>query len=86
MPSDAPAIKVGNVKAMGATVIPFDRFGQDRMALVAPYVERGMTLVPPYDDPAIIAGQGQSGLNCWPKLGRSALPLMRLSCRAAAAA
>ena len=62
MPSDAPAIKVGNVKAMGATVIPFDRFGQDRMALVAPYVERGMTLVPPYDDPAIIAGQGTIGL------------------------
>lgn len=62
MPSDAPAVKVDNVKAMGATVIPFDRFGTDRMALVAPYVEDGMTLVPPYDDPAIIAGQGTIGL------------------------
>lgn len=63
MPSDAPAIKVDNVRAMGAEVIPFDRFGDDRMTIVAPYMaDRGMTLVPPYDDPAIIAGQGTIGL------------------------
>ena len=41
MPADAPAIKVGNVRAMGAAVIPFDRFGDDREALVAPYIEIG---------------------------------------------
>lgn len=62
MPADAPAIKVGNVKAMGADVIPFDRFGDDREALVAPYIERGMRLVRPYDDPDIMAGQGTIGL------------------------
>lgn len=63
MPSDAPVIKVDNVRRMGAEVISFDRFGDDRMAVVAPYVSNhGMTLVPPFDDPAIIAGQGTIGL------------------------
>ncbi|QPC88582.1 pyridoxal-phosphate dependent enzyme [Mesorhizobium sp. NBSH29] len=62
MPSDAPFSKVDNVRRMGAEVIPFDRFGADRMAVVAPYRERGMALVPPFDDPAIIAGQGTIGL------------------------
>lgn len=62
MPTDAPEAKVGNVRRMGAEVIPFDRFGDDRMAVVQPWLERGMVLVPPYDDPAIIAGQGTIGL------------------------
>jgi threonine dehydratase len=39
MPSDAPAVKVDNVRAMGAEVIGFDRFGDDRMKIVAPYME-----------------------------------------------
>ena len=62
MPADAPAMKVGNVRKMGAEVVPFDRFRDDRMTVVRPYVERGMVLVPPFDDPAIIAGQGTIGL------------------------
>ncbi|TIO04767.1 threonine/serine dehydratase [Mesorhizobium sp.] len=62
MPIDAPAMKVGNVRKMGAEVVPFDRFRDDRMTVVRPYIERGMILVPPYDDPAIIAGQGTIGL------------------------
>ncbi|TPL45396.1 threonine/serine dehydratase [Mesorhizobium sp. B2-4-6] len=62
MPADAPAMKIGNVRKMGAEVVPFDRFREDRTAVVRPYVERGMVLVPPYDDPAIIAGQGTIGL------------------------
>lgn len=62
MPSDAPAIKVDNVRAMGAEVVPYDRFGEDRHVKVQPYIDRGMRLVPPYDDPAIIAGQGTVGL------------------------
>ena len=62
MPSDAPAIKVDNVRRMGAEVILFDRFGQDRATVVKPYRDRGMVLVPPFDDPAIIAGQGTIGL------------------------
>ncbi len=62
MPSDAPRVKVDNVEAMGAKVIRFDRFGDDRMAVVRPYMEEGRVLVPPFDDPAIIAGQGTAGL------------------------
>jgi threonine dehydratase len=62
MPTDAPAIKVDNVRRMGGEVILYDRFGEDRMTVVKPYRDRGMVLVPPFDDPAIIAGQGTIGL------------------------
>jgi threonine dehydratase len=62
MPYDAPAVKVENVRGMGAEVVLYDRFGEDRMTVVKPYRERGMVLVPPFDDPAIIAGQGTIGL------------------------
>ncbi|MFD2053945.1 threonine/serine dehydratase [Mesorhizobium calcicola] len=57
MPADAPAMKIGNVRKMGAEVVPFDR-----MSVVRPYIDKGMVLVPPFDDPAIIAGQGTIGL------------------------
>jgi threonine dehydratase len=62
MPEDAPAIKVGNVKKAGATVVHFDRVRDDRMAFVRPWLDEGRVLVPPFDDPAIIAGQGTIGL------------------------
>ncbi len=63
MPEDAPAIKIARTKAFGATVVPYDRYTQDRekmgLELQAKY---GATLVKPYDDPNIIAGQGTIGL------------------------
>jgi threonine dehydratase len=62
MPADAPAIKVANVKKAGAKVVHFDRARDDRMTFVKPYLEEGRVLVPPYDDPAIVAGQGTIGL------------------------
>lgn len=62
MPTDAPEIKVANVLKAGAKVIRFDRFKDKREEVVAPYVQEGRILVPPYDDPAIIAGQGTIGL------------------------
>ncbi|MBM2710307.1 threonine/serine dehydratase [Mesorhizobium caraganae] len=62
MPADAPAMKIANVRKMGAQVVPFDRFRDDRMIVVRPYMDRGMVLVPPFDDPAIISGQGTIGL------------------------
>jgi threonine dehydratase len=62
MPYDAPAVKVDNVRRMGAEVVLYDRFGEDRAQVVKPYRDRGMVLVPPFDDPAIIAGQGTIGL------------------------
>jgi len=56
MPTDAPAIKVANVKRAGARIVNFDRQRDDRMTFVKPYIEEGRILVPPYDDPAISAG------------------------------
>jgi threonine dehydratase len=62
MPADAPAVKVRNVRQAGAQVITFDRGQDDRMSVVRPYMEEGRILVPPFDDPLIIAGQGTVGL------------------------
>lgn len=62
MPGDAPDVKVRNVEADGATIIRFDRFKDDRDAVARPYIEAGRTLVPPYEDPYIMAGQGTIGL------------------------
>jgi len=62
MPTDAPAIKADNVRAMGAEIVPYDRYRDDREIVARPYVERGMALVKPFDDPLIVAGQGTVGL------------------------
>lgn len=63
MPADAPAIKLENTRALGAQVVLYDRFAQDREAIARRLVaERGATLVPAYDDPHIVAGQGTAGL------------------------
>jgi threonine dehydratase len=62
MPSDAPAIKLANTRALGAEVVLYDRLTEDRAAIARRIAgERGATLVPPYDDPMIIAGQGTIG-------------------------
>src|SRR5436853_7395417 len=62
MPSDAPKAKRERTLALGAEVVPHDRNGEDRAAIAKRIVaERGATLVPPYDDPLIIAGQGTIG-------------------------
>lgn len=63
MPSDAPAIKIENTRALGAEVVLYDRATEDRDALGQRIsAERGLTLIKPYDDPQIIAGQGTTGL------------------------
>ena len=62
MPSDAPAIKLANTRALGAEVVLYDRFKGDREAIARRLVgERGATLVPAYDDPHVVAGQGTAG-------------------------
>jgi len=62
MPSDAPLAKRARTAALGAEIVLYDRNTQDRAAIAKEIVaERGATLVPPYDDPLIIAGQGTIG-------------------------
>jgi threonine dehydratase len=70
MPSDAPKIKLERTRAYGAEVVLYDRDREDREAIAAKLAnERGAALVPPFDHPDIIAGQGTLGL----ELARAAL-------------
>jgi threonine dehydratase len=63
MPADAPAAKLAGTRALGAEVILYDRHREDREAIAADLCQaRGATLVRPFDDPAIVAGQGTAGL------------------------
>lgn len=63
MPRDAPAVKLAAVLGYGAEVVPYDRFTEDREAIAAAIsAETGRALIPPYDDPGVIAGQGTVGL------------------------
>jgi threonine dehydratase len=63
MPSDAPKTKIFNTRDMGATVITYDRLKEDREAIGRQIAsERGSTLIPPYDHPYTIAGQGTLAL------------------------
>jgi threonine dehydratase len=63
MPRDAPASKRAATEGYGAEVLEFDRYSQDRDALVRELAaERGLTLVHPYDEPLVMAGQGTVGL------------------------
>jgi threonine dehydratase len=63
MPSDAPRIKVENTRAWGAEIITYDRTRDDRDALTHAHAEAtGAVLVPPFDHPDVIAGQGTLAL------------------------
>ncbi|HAE03552.1 MAG TPA: pyridoxal-5'-phosphate-dependent protein [Rhodospirillaceae bacterium] len=63
MPSDAPAIKRANTAAWGAEIKLYDRFTENREALAQSIAKsRGAAIVPPYDDPLVIAGQGTVGV------------------------
>ncbi len=63
MPSDAPQVKIANTRAYGAEVVLYDRAAADRDAMGASLSQdRGLTLIRPYDDPLVIAGQGTVGI------------------------
>lgn len=63
MPADAPRIKIANTRALGAEVVLYDRATEDRDAIGAHLAaSRGLTLIRPYDDPQVIAGQGTLGV------------------------
>lgn len=63
MPSDAPRLKIANTRALGAEVVLYDRANESREEIGAALAgERGLTLIKPYDEPQVIAGQGSVGL------------------------
>ncbi|MCW3783743.1 threonine ammonia-lyase [Defluviimonas salinarum] len=63
MPADAPRVKIDNTRALGAEVVLYDRATGDRDAIGAALAEaRGLTLIKPFDEPLVIAGQGTTGL------------------------
>ncbi|WP_171229535.1 threonine/serine dehydratase [Ruegeria sp. HKCCA4008] len=63
MPSDAPQLKIDNTRALGGEVVLYDRANEKREEIgEAIAAERGLTLIRPYDEPQVIAGQGTTGL------------------------
>jgi threonine dehydratase len=74
MPSDAPRAKRARTAALGAEIVLYDRDTEDRAAIAhAIAKERGATIVPPYDDPLIITGQGTIGAEIVDDLSRLGL-------------
>ena len=72
MPADAPALKVEGTRVQGAEIVFYDRATEDRVEIATRLAaERGATLVPSFDDPHIVAGQGTAGLEIQGELGSS---------------
>ena len=72
MPSDAPQVKVNGTRADGAEIVFYDRRTESREEIAARLAgESGATVVPSFDDPAIVVGQGTAGLEIVEQLGRS---------------
>ena len=77
MPQDAPAIKIEATRGYGAEVVLYDRYTEDREAIGQRLArERGMTLIPPYDHPHVMAGQGTAALELMQEVGRLDLLLV----------
>lgn len=70
MPLDAPAVKVAATKGYGANVVYFDRYKDDREQFCQDLVDKhGYTLIPPYDHPHVIAGQGTAAKELFEEVG-----------------
>ncbi|HUN92657.1 MAG TPA: threo-3-hydroxy-L-aspartate ammonia-lyase [Burkholderiaceae bacterium] len=70
MPHDAPAIKVEATKGYGGRVVVYDRYAEDREKIGRDLAERdGLTLVPPFDHPDVIAGQGTAARELFGDVG-----------------
>jgi threo-3-hydroxy-L-aspartate ammonia-lyase len=70
MPTDAPALKLAATRGYGAEVVSYDRLTEDREDIARRLAqERGLTLVPPYDHPLIMAGQGTAALELVEEVG-----------------
>ena len=72
MPADAPAVKVEATRSHGAQIVLYDRRSESREAIAAQLAaEQGAVVVPSFDDPDIVAGQGTVGLEILEQLGRA---------------
>ncbi|MHA7680454.1 threo-3-hydroxy-L-aspartate ammonia-lyase [Cupriavidus sp. PET2-C1] len=70
MPHDAPAAKVAATRGYGAKVVIYDRYTEDREAIGRKLAEEhGLTLIPPYDHPDVIAGQGTAAKELFEETG-----------------
>ena len=70
MPLDAPAVKVAATRGYGGNVVTDDRYTEDREQIGRDLAEKhGMTLVPPYDHPDVIAGQGTAAKELLEEVG-----------------
>lgn len=70
MPLDAPASKVAATKGYGGNVITYDRYTEDREAIGRSLAEKhGMTLIPPFDHPDVLAGQGTAAKELFDEVG-----------------
>ena len=75
MPSDAPDVKIEGTRAAGAVIVFYDRQTEDRAAIAAKLAsETGATVVPSFDDPMIVAGQGTAGLEMLDQLMEAGAP------------
>jgi threonine dehydratase len=71
MPKDAPALKVQATREYGGEVIFYDRYTENREQIAARLAEeRGMTLIPPYDHPDVICGQGTAAMELFQDVGQ----------------
>ena len=80
MPSDAPGPKVEGTRAQGAEIVLYDRRSEDRVEIAERIAsETGATVVPSFDDPHIVAGQGTVGLEILDQLKEAgAMPLKQI--------
>ena len=70
MPNDAPATKIAATRGYGGKVVLYDRYSEDREAIGRQLAEEhGMTLIPPYDHPDVIAGQGTAAKELFEEVG-----------------
>jgi threo-3-hydroxy-L-aspartate ammonia-lyase len=70
MPSDAPLQKVEATRGYGGTIVTYDRYAEDREAIGRRLAqEQGLTLVPPFDHPDVIAGQGTAAKELFEEVG-----------------
>ncbi|MBR8507092.1 threonine dehydratase [Burkholderia orbicola] len=70
MPQDAPAAKMAATRGYGGNVVTYDRYTEDREQIGRELAEKhGLTLVPPYDHPDVIAGQGTAAKELFDEVG-----------------